>query len=243
MIEAAYRTVSSAPAADAATERTPIVQNPDEALADIRLEHAQDILAEPAHGLTEQSWRKAMAELESAGRSVVPRLPPPDETTRVLTYPPATTFGALLDAAARFLADGGRENADRTARAARAVKALTVIPGQRYHRQETPPPGSTAAQLLTHRIRTEGNGFLALPAGEVLEATGPRGKRREILGVLEPSDPAAYVVVWEDLTAPGIILSGVKDAYHHGSTGAAELHRHLVTAAQGLVPGAAHDEW
>lgn len=214
----------------------------NEALADIRVEPAGRLLRRPETVLTRASWTHALEQLEATGRSVVPRSTPVQPACEVLTYPLQSTFGFLLDAAARFLDSGTEEDAERTAHEARTVKALTVAPALRHHREEAPPATSTREELLDHRVTAEGNGFLALSVAELTAAIGP-GRRRGLLPDVLPPDPAAFVVMWNRISAPGLILAGMNAAHTDSEHGAALLQSHLATAAQMLVPGEPHHEW
>ncbi|MGW3933605.1 hypothetical protein ACWECC_36845 [Streptomyces microflavus] len=167
----------------------------NEALADIRVEPAGHLLGEV--GLTHASWTHALEHLEATGRSIVPRGIPTQPAREVLTYRLQSTFGFLLDTAARFLESGGEEDAERTAHEARTIKALTVAPGLRHRREEAAPAGATRAELLDHRVTAEGNGFLALSVAELTAAIGPVRKARGQLPAVLPPDPAAFVVLWK----------------------------------------------
>ncbi|WP_435058024.1 hypothetical protein [Streptomyces sp. bgisy060] len=213
----------------------------NEALADIRVEPAGNLLGRPATGMTPAPWPDVLEQLEATGRSVIPRSIPTQPTREVLTFPLQGTFGFLLDAAARFLQSGSLEDAERTAHEARTVKALTVAPPLRHHRPEAPPSGATTAELLDHRVTVEGNGFLAMSAAELTAALGPGRKVRGLMPATPPSDPTAYVVMWK-ISAPGIILAGLNEAHTDGEHGAALLQSHLATAAQALAPGEARHE-
>ncbi|MDF3303295.1 hypothetical protein [Streptomyces tropicalis] len=214
----------------------------NEALADIRVEPAGNLLGRPATGMTPAPWPDALEQLEATGRSVIPRSIPTQPTREVLTFPLQGTFGFLLDAAARFLQSGSLEDAERTAHEARTVKALTVAPPLRHHRPEAPPSGATTAELLDHRITVEGNGFLAMSAAELTAALSPGRKVRGLMPATPPSDPTAYVVMWNRISAPGIILAGLNEAHTDGEHGAALLQSHLATAAQALAPGETRHE-
>ncbi|MET8816519.1 hypothetical protein ABZW47_31540 [Streptomyces sp. NPDC004549] len=210
-----------------------------EALADIRVEPVEHLLrlghAEGNH--SHASWTRVLERLEANGRSVVPRAFESRPGREVLTYPSQGTFGFLLGAAAHFLESGSQEDAERTAHEARTVKALTVAPALRHSREKTAPRGGTERELLDHRINVGGNGFLALPVAElgVAMGSGPRGRGR--LPAALPSDPGAFVVVWNRISAPGLVLSGINAAHTDADHGAALLQSHLATAAQALVPG------
>ncbi|MFD5079561.1 hypothetical protein [Streptomyces sp. NPDC058371] len=160
----------------------------------------------------------------------------------VLTYPLQGTFGFLLEAAAKFLESGSREDAERTAHEARTVKALTAAPTLR-HQQEASPTGGTGKELLEHRVTAEGNGFLALSVAELTAAIGPHRKVRGVLPAVPPPEPTAFVVLWNRISAPGLVLSGMNAARTEAEHGAALLHSHLATAAQALVPGEPSREW
>ncbi|MFI5864729.1 hypothetical protein [Streptomyces sp. NPDC051546] len=214
----------------------------NEALADIRVEPAGNLLGHRERALPSASWHRVLDQLEATGRSVVPRTNPVEPTREVLTYRLQGTFGFLLDAAARFLDSGAQEAAERTAHEARTVKALTVAPTLRHHRGSTPPPTGTGQERLDHRITVEGNGFLALSVAELTEAIGPGRKARGLLPAMPPADPTAFVVMWNRISAPGLILTGLNAAHTDGKHGAALLHSHLSTAAKALAPGEAVHE-
>ncbi|MCX4826378.1 hypothetical protein OG883_42820 [Streptomyces sp. NBC_01142] len=215
----------------------------NEALADIRVEPAGHLLGRPEPGLTYASWTHLLEQLEATGRSIVPRSIPTRPACEVLTFRLQSTFGFLLDAAARFLDSGSKEDAERTAHEARTVKALTVAPALRHHREEAPPTGGTREELLEHRVTAEGNGFLALSVVELTAAIGPDRKVRGLLPAELPLDPAAFVVLWNRISAPGLILAGMNAAHTDGEHGAALLQSHLATAAQALVPGETRHDW
>ncbi|MEU1076497.1 MULTISPECIES: hypothetical protein [unclassified Streptomyces] len=214
----------------------------NEALADIRVEPAGNILGRPATGTAPAPWPDVLEQLEATGRSVVPRSVPKQPTREVLTFRLQGTFGFLLDAGARFLQSGSREDAERTAHEARTVKALTVAPPLRHHRPEEPPDGATREELLDHRVTVEGNGFLAMSVAELTAALGPGRKVRGLMPATPPTDPEAYVVMWNRISAPGIILAGLNAAHTDDEHGAALLQSHLATAAQALAPGQASHE-
>ncbi|WP_331732191.1 hypothetical protein OG613_47595 (plasmid) [Streptomyces sp. NBC_00015] len=214
-----------------------------EALAGIRVEPAGNLLVHPETALTHTAWTHVIERLEDAGRSVVPRSMPSRPTREVLTYPRQGTFGFVLEAAARLLETGSQEDAERTAHEARTLKALTVAPALRHHRGEAAPAGATGEELLAHRVTAEGNGFLALSVAELTAAVGPHRKARGVLPAEPPSDPAAYVVLWNMISAPGLVLSGMNAANTDDEHGAALLFSHLATAAQALVPGEPFREW
>ncbi|MCX4681622.1 hypothetical protein OG413_41205 [Streptomyces sp. NBC_01433] len=214
----------------------------NEALADIRVEPAGHLLGRPERGLTHVSWTHALAQLEATGRSVVPRSTPTELAREVLTYRLQSTFGFLLDAAARFLDSGDQEDAERTAHEARTIKALTVAPALRHHRAETRHADGTRKELLDHRVTAEGNGFLALSVAELTAAIGPGRKARGQLPAVPPPDPAAFVVLWNRISAPGLILTGMNAILTGGELGAALLQSHLATAARALIPGENHQE-
>ncbi|MER5615475.1 hypothetical protein [Streptomyces sp. NPDC002215] len=214
----------------------------NEALADIRVEPAGHLLGRPEPSLTHASWIQALEQLEATGRSVVPRSIPSQPAREVLTYRLQSTFGFLLDAAARFLESGNKKDAERTAHEARTIKALTVAPALRHHREEAPPTGSTGEELLDHRVTAEGNGFLALSVAELTAAIGPVRKARGQLPAVPPGDPAAFVVLWNRISAPGLILTGMNAILTDGELGAALLQSYLATAAQALIPGEPHHE-
>lgn len=215
----------------------------NEALADIRIEPAGLLLGQPAADLNHASWTHALHQLESTGRSVVPRGIPAQPTSEVLTYPSRSTFGFLLDAAARFLESGAQEDAEHTAHEARTVKALTVVPALRHHRGEAPLADGTREELFDHRVTAEGNGFLALSVAELTTALGLRRKARGLLPSVPPTDPMAFVVVWNRVNAPGLLLSGMNAAHNAGEHGAAILQSHIATAAQALVPEEGSRQW
>ncbi|MFJ5952592.1 hypothetical protein [Streptomyces noursei] len=211
----------------------------NEALADIRVEPAGNLQGRPATGLTHAAWPGVLEQLEATGRSVVPRSTPAQPTREVLTFGLQGTFGFLLDAAASFLESGAKKDAERTAHEARTIKALTVAPALRHHRQEAPPAGGSREELLDHRVAVEGNGFLALSVAELTAALGPGRKARGLMPAMPPSDPTAYVVLWNRISAPGLVLAGLNLAHTDGEHGAALLLSHLVSAAKALEPGEA----
>ncbi|MGW6203694.1 hypothetical protein ACWF9B_08615 [Streptomyces sp. NPDC055089] len=213
----------------------------NEALAGIRVEPVSHILGES--GLSHTSWTRAREQLEATGRSIVPRGVPTQPPRDALTYRLHSTFGFLLDAAARFLDSGDKDDAERTAQEARTIKALTVVPALRHVRGEAPPAGATREELLDHRVTVEGNGFLALSIAELTAAIGPVHKTRGQLPAVPPMDPAAFVILWNRITAPGLILTGMNAAHTDAEHGANLLLSHLATAAQALVPGEPHHEW
>lgn len=215
----------------------------DEAVADIRIEVAGLLLGRPEAEFNHASWAHALEQLETTGRSVVPRSIPAQPACEVLTYPLQSTFGFLLDAAARFLESGGREDAERTAHEARTIKALTVTPALRHHREEAAPTGGTSDELLDHRVTAEGNGFLVLSVAELIAAGGTHHKGRGLLPSVPSTDPKVFVVVWNRISAPGLLLSGMNAAHTAGEYGVALLQSHLATAAQALVPGGPYREW
>lgn len=210
-----------------------------EALADIRVEPVEHLLRldHPEGDHAHAAWTHVLERLEAIGRSVVPRGFASRPGREVLTYPSQSTFGFLLDAAARFLESGGQEDAERTAHEARTVKALTVAPALRHYREKTAPTGGTEKELLDHRVSVEGNGFLALSVAELTAAIGPASKVRGLMPAALPSDPKAFVVLWNRISAPGLVLSGMNAAHTDAEHGAALLQSHLATAAQALVPG------
>lgn len=221
-----------------------IMQNAvTEALAGIRVEPAGHLLGHSEPGLTHASWTRVRERLEAVGRSVVPRRMPSRLASEVLTYPLQGTFGFLLEAAARFLESVSQEDAERTAHEARTIKALTVAPALRHHRGEEVPAGATGEELLDYRVTAEGNGFLALSVAEFTAAVGPHHRLRGVLPAVPPSDPAAFVVLWNRISAPGLVLSGMNAALTDDDHGAALLRSHLATAAQALVPGEPYREW
>ncbi|MFD6335276.1 hypothetical protein ACFWGI_37640 [Streptomyces niveus] len=215
----------------------------NEALADIRIEPAGLLLGHSGAELNRASWVHALEQLESTGRSVVPRGMPAEPTCEVLTYRSRSTFGFLLDAAARFLESGTQEDAENTAHEARTVKALTVIPTLRHPREEAPPADATDQERFDHRVTAEGNGFLALRVAELTALRGLRRPARGLLPSVPPSDPMAFVVVWNTVSAPGLLLSGMSAAHTAGEHGAALLQSHLATAAQALIPEELYGEW
>jgi hypothetical protein len=215
----------------------------NEALADIRIEPAGHLLGRrPKPVLTHSSWTHALAQLEEAGRSVVPRSIPTQPAREVLTYRLQSTFGFLLDAAARFLESGDQEDAERTAHEARTIKALTVAPALRHHREEARPAEGTRKELLDHRVTAEGNGFLALSVAELTAAVGPGRKARGQLPAVPPPDPTAFVVLWNRISAPGLVLTGMNAILTDGGLGATLLQSYLATAARALIPGENHRE-
>lgn len=213
----------------------------DEALADLRVEPARNLLGEQGpHG---PSWTGVLDRLEEVGRSVVPRTVPAHPAREVLTYRLQGTFGFLLDAAARFLDSGNQEDAERTAHEARTIRALTVAAGLRHYRRDTPPSGATGKELLDQRVSAEGNGFLALSVAELTTLIGPVLKARGQLPAMLPADPGAFVVLWNRISAPGLILTGMNAAHADEEHGAALLHSYLASAAQALTPGEPYREW
>lgn len=74
----------------------------DEAVADIRIEVAGLLLGRPEAEFNHASWAHALEQLETTGRSVVPRSIPAQPACEVLTYPLQSTFGFLLDARHAF---------------------------------------------------------------------------------------------------------------------------------------------
>lgn len=214
-----------------------------EAIGDIRVEPAGNLLGSPETSLTHASWSHVLEQLEATGRSVVPRRVPAQPAREVLTFRLQSTFGFLLDAAARFLESGDKEDAERTAHEARTIKALTVAPALRHHREEEPPTGGTREELLDHRVSAEGNGFLVLSVAELTAAIGPHHKARGLLPAMPPQDPMGFVVLWNRISAPGFILAGMNAAHTDDEHGAALLQSHLATAAQALVPGETQHEW
>ncbi|MEU8779538.1 hypothetical protein [Streptomyces sp. NPDC048606] len=161
----------------------------------------------------------------------------------MVTWPADGVFGPLLEAAGEFVETGGQHAAERAAEEARALKVLTTVPHLRHYRQPAPAKGADPEAWFGHeRIGIEGNGYLALTEAELVAATG-RTRTRGILSSLRAPDSSAYVVVWDDHSAPGLVLSGVHLAYTDPEYGATLLHQRLHSAAQALVPGPRDMEW
>ncbi|MEZ0096064.1 hypothetical protein [Streptacidiphilus sp. EB129] len=172
------------------------------------------------------------ARLETAGRGLLPRTP---GAGQVLTFPLAGPFGRLLDAAARFLHDGGRESAQEVAVAARTVRSLTVAANLRHYRESDPGPDARAEKRLRHQVTSRGNGILALQVSELLTVSGRR-LPRTVLPRPVPEDPDAWTVVWSDITAPGLILGAAARAHHGDTLDLQMLASALATAVRTLTP-------
>ncbi|MFB6984618.1 hypothetical protein ACNPQN_32745 [Streptomyces sp. NPDC056297] len=210
----------------------------DDALTGIRIQSAEELLPASGAAFTEQAWFDAVVALGHNGRSVLPRRMPAGREISVLTYPLNSTFGPLLSAATRFMESGDEKDAQQTAYEAGVLKSLTTVPHLRFERQATAPASSSPQESLSHRISAEGNGFLVMTAGELARSSGS-GKWLGMAPRPQQADPAAYVVIWDRMSAPGLVLTGVCHAY--AGIGVASLKQYIATAAQALVPG--RDEW
>lgn len=215
----------------------------DEERAAIHLQPVEDLLPEGTGEVSEPAWEAALCALGEAGRSCLPHLLPASSRSLVVTWSTDSVFGPLLDACRDFAENGGQEAAEHVAQEARALKMLTTVPHLRHYRQSPPPLGSSRADVFSHeRICVSGNGFLAVSSAELTAATGEQ-RKRGILSSTMSGGPAAYVVVWDHLSAPGLVLGGVRLAYTDTEYGITQLHRQLHTAAGALTPGPRHMEW
>ncbi|MFI5867276.1 hypothetical protein [Streptomyces sp. NPDC051546] len=214
----------------------------DKELASIRLQKAVELFPSGVQEFSEQVWTAALAELDQAGRACLPRLLPVGPQAAVVTWSTSGVFGPLLAACVEFAENGGRQAAEHVAEEARALKMATTVPHLRHYRDPAPRAGSSPGAVFSHeRIGLEGNGFLALPVGELISATGPR--KRGILTGVSDTGPEAYAVVWDAFCAPGLVLGGTNLAYVDPGYGIAQLHRQLHMATRALIPGPRDMEW
>ncbi|MEU9415947.1 hypothetical protein [Streptomyces sp. NPDC048272] len=215
----------------------------DEERSAIRLQPVTELLPAGTAEVSEPAWEAALCALDAAGRSCLPHLLPLNSRSLVVTWPTGSVFGPLLNACREFAENGGQETAEHVAQEARALKLLTSVPHARHYRQPAPRPGSSPADVFSHeRIGLIGNGFLAVSSGELTAATGEQRKRGILSSALSTSS-AGYVVVWDHLSAPGLVLGGVRFAYSDNEYGTTLLHQQLHTAAGALTPAPRDMEW
>ncbi|MFE2850236.1 hypothetical protein ACFXJO_03785 [Streptomyces lavendulae] len=208
----------------------------DDELAVIALQPVEELLPAGTRAVSEAAWEEALCALEREGRSCLPRLLPASSQSLVVTWSASGVFGPLLEACRAFAETGGQQSAELVAQEARTLKSLTSVPHMRHYRQPAPPLGSSPADLFSHeRIGMVGNGFLAVPLAELVTATG-QSRERGVFSSTVPG-PAEYVVLWDHLSAPGLILGGVHLAYADPEYGTTLLHQQLHTAAHALTPG------
>jgi hypothetical protein len=207
----------------------------EEALAGVRLQRVGQWLNGPA-SVHAQQWALVLQELRGAGSGVVPQGVPRAADVLVMTYPLDGVFGPLLEAVGRFLVTGGQAAAEDVADQARVLKALTVAPALRHFREAAPASDAPPEALLSYRIGSQGNGFLALSVAE-LAAAGGTVRTRGLVPCPQPADPAAFVVLWDRLSAPGHVLAAAGRAHSGEEPDMLLLHQTLAVAATALVPG------
>lgn len=219
-------------------------------LCGIEVRPVAALLRDMAHSdtLDEFSWARVREELRQRSCGVLPRFLPPVATASVLVHPlDDGAVSRVLWAAAELAEEGGEQAAQGLAVACRSLASLTTAPPLRHYRASAPVPGASPRALLDHRVGTEGNGYLAMPATEALNALelGDRSPRpRDGIFPLPPYDAAAWVLVRHGAhSAVGILLAGIQDAYSHPQVGAEGLMSCLRTAAAACRPGPVGLEW
>ncbi|MEU5437256.1 hypothetical protein AB0G73_28295 [Streptomyces sp. NPDC020719] len=187
--------------------------------------------------LTVGTWAYLLTVLAAQGQGVVPLRLPHDQSAPVILFPAAAgEFGPLLAAAARLVEDGGEAAARETARAAVTLKVLSTVPALRYERSAPPPPDAPPSRQFWYRVQREG-GFLATTVGSARDALAGPVPCRAVLPRPAPDDASAWIVLWDQLSAPGYVLSGVWAAVSWPDSGVRHLMQSLQTAAEAMLPG------
>ncbi|MFE0137961.1 hypothetical protein ACFWY6_41370 [Streptomyces sp. NPDC059037] len=190
-------------------------------------------------------WQQVLDGLAADRQGVIPRQAPAADTTERVTFLlDHDPLGPLLGAVARLLHEGDEAAARDTAHAARSFHAVTTAPPLRHHRRPAPAPGADVRTRFMYRVATEGQHYLPLTAGELRDELGAMVPRQAVVPRPVPEERAAWVVVWETLSAPGVVMTGAWAAVAYpDATGIEWLMQSLKSGVAAMEPGPPDLEW